>query len=829
MESNSNKTEVLPVETKVSQYTVPFSKSVQGLNTTPTRSFAFETKKQRNARFIEKGISKPGGISYDTLRRAAKSVAVIGIAVTVLKEKVTKTKWIIKPTDPLADKDQAKIDEVTELFKHPNRNNETFRSLADKMIEDLLVLDAVSLEKTRYSDGKLAELFFVDSETIRPVFDVHGNQDVEIPINTKDKGQEILPVSYVQVFDSTPYGGADSGEIIAAWPKRDFTHFHMHPQGNMEYFGYGLSPVERVIGAVANLLNADNYNSSYFDEGFFPPIILQMVGQMNENDIEKVKEYLYAEMSGSAHRPMIMAGPAKAEAINLKNNNNNDMQFMEYFKFMARLVAASFGLSGQDIGLTEDVGSKNVSETMKSLTEEKGYGSILHLLKEVFNQEIIWKDFGYTDLEFDWVVDDTMDPNDISTVVDSSLKNGTRTINESRHLMGLLPYGEWADRPMLLTSSGTYMPLVPDDAIRSGLADAKIGGENSYKDQDEQIAKSVMVLNTTYKTWVDDRGYSQPFIWIDIMTGTGLVVKPPVAVNMMSQKLEVELSQELTSRGLNVPLVTKVDYTAVVSSLPFDIQNEFNNYCNLTSNYDSEKWRAKFGGSRKFDYYLVSSYVDGFSLENKILFNDMKREPKSYATAIKDLAQLWLAEKELVLGDRRVNQYIITHDKRGFGIDYQFKGNENRYKDTQMEVAEYLQDIPYLYNLYMTEIGKKPKNILDKIKDKFASKGIKLAKSSNVQQPSSVADMSNEFKDCPVLFGELLKDEKTRSDIKDIFKLQNEKAMNRFRLTELAFMYDYNQALTSLKEFVTANPESFGGIITSKDERGVRYSVFAKK
>lgn len=469
-----------------------FAKTDRLHNPAPSRGLVFETERQRNAAFIDKGITKPGRISYTVLRRAAMSVHVARICINVLKEKITKTKWVIKPIDGenSGEDDDARIKKVTEFFRHPNGNDETFRTLMDKMLEDLLVLDAVAVEKTRYPNGQLAELFFIDAATIRPVFDEFGNQDIPIPLATKDEGMKELPVSYVQVMNNSQYGGPESGEIVAAWAKKDFIYFHMHPQGAMEGIGYGLSPLEGVLSVVANILNADNYNGSYFEEGSFPPVILQIMGQIGQREVEAYREYLQSELNGNFHRPAILAGGTDAKVLNLKDLSNRDMEFMEYMKFMSRLLAAAYGLSGQDIGITEEVGSKNVSETMNDLSNQKGYGSILHLLKEVFNQEIIWKDFGYDDLEFDWVVEDTTNAKDLADILTKHLQAGLITLNEARIEIGKQPFGEWADVPSILTTSGFIKAGQLEDPEEEEKKleptdKEEVGGEKVYHDQKE--------------------------------------------------------------------------------------------------------------------------------------------------------------------------------------------------------------------------------------------------------------------------------------------------------------------------------------------------------
>jgi len=66
--------------------------------------FHLITNKQRNAQNIQQGLAKPGYISYDTLRRHHGRFTSCASCITVLKEKVSKTKWVVRPKDPLADK-----------------------------------------------------------------------------------------------------------------------------------------------------------------------------------------------------------------------------------------------------------------------------------------------------------------------------------------------------------------------------------------------------------------------------------------------------------------------------------------------------------------------------------------------------------------------------------------------------------------------------------------------------------------------------------------------------------------------------------------------------
>jgi hypothetical protein len=160
--------------------------------------------------------------------------------------------------------------------------------------------------------------------------------------------------------------------------------------------------------------------------------------------------------------------------------------------------------------------------------------------------------------------------------------------------------------------------------------------------------------------------------------------------------------------GLNVAPVMRMTETDIWDNiLPTpEVRREFTDYQNMAPQYDSEKWRQKFGGSRKFDYYMVGKYIDGKNLLDNLLVQDMKRVPQEYQEAIKDLARLWLAEKKYLLGDRRADQVICTPDKRIWGIDFQFANNAARWNSTKDSYSIALKQIPELYQLFMKLTGQ---------------------------------------------------------------------------------------------------------------------------
>jgi hypothetical protein len=465
---------------------------------------------------------------------------------------------------------------------------------------------------------------------------------------------------------------------------------------------------------------------------------------MGQRELASLRTYLYNELEGKYYRPAIVSGEGEMEVHDLKSDNRRDMQFMEYMKFMATLLSAAYGLSPQDIGLLEDT-NRSTSETMKDLSQAKGYGSILSLLEEVFNQEIVWKEFGDKEIEFKFVATDTTDPQITSQIHDTYLKAGVMTLNEVREKIGESPYGKWADVPMVLTGTGYAPVIAPDpaeattDGDKKEDGDEKKSGEDDKEDPKEKkgadkksepakktlssyFNKSVFSEDGKYEIFFDDRGVSQPFICYNVITRDGYVVKPPVAVALDSELIEETWSQRLSKEGLNVVPVMRMSEVDIVNKIleTDEVKAEFFKYQNLLNPYDSKKWRQRNGGSRRFETYLVSKFVDGRNLKDNLLLEDMRRVPKEYTKAIEDLAKIWKAEKKFILGDRRADQVIITKDKRAMTFDYQFVGNENRWKSTKDAYTNALISIPYLHDLFLELSGQK--TITEKVRKFFSKK-----------------------------------------------------------------------------------------------------------
>ena len=97
-------------------------------------------------------------IDFDSLRTFSVMYDVARACINHRKRQISNLDWAVIPKDPKADpeKYRATIDALTAFFEKPTHGME-FKTFLDRMLEDLLVLDAVVLWKDRTYGGQLKD------------------------------------------------------------------------------------------------------------------------------------------------------------------------------------------------------------------------------------------------------------------------------------------------------------------------------------------------------------------------------------------------------------------------------------------------------------------------------------------------------------------------------------------------------------------------------------------------------------------------------------------------------------------------------------------------
>ena len=313
------------------------------------------------------GLRKPTNISFRMLRSIARRDAVCRICINVIKKAVSQSQWEIRvkkeaPAKPEAYEAERK--QVYELFEFMNPNAENLREVLDKVIDDLLTLDASGIEKVFSLDGsRLAALNAVDGATLRPVYNAHG---------------ELGNPAYLQFMND---------KKVAEFSQDELVYLMCQPQNDVESFGYGLSPIESILLQVQAGLQADMHNIKHFSGDNIPPGVLDL-GDISEAEALKFIALWDATVVGNTHAMKFVWGKSTGNKYTPFTGNNKDMQYVEYIDWLTRIKLATFGLTTLDANMLQDV-NRATAQVQQLISESRGVRNMKHYIEEVMTRRVI--------------------------------------------------------------------------------------------------------------------------------------------------------------------------------------------------------------------------------------------------------------------------------------------------------------------------------------------------------------------------------------------------------------------------------------------------------
>lgn len=368
----------------------------------------------------KKSRNKPG-LDYNSLRNLARNNDIVRVVIDRVKHRVTKTPWMVraKKADE-QEKLQPFIEYIKNLLEFPNTNDDTFRTIVSKIVEDILVLDRGCTEKVRNAKGELVSLYHVDGSTIYPNIDEYGLY--QEPAFYQFLGGNQKPTAELEASD-----------ILL---------FIMNPKSEAGMQGYGSSPVENIVSTVLTSLQAMIYNSDYFDSEKVPPFWANLA-DVDTTELVRFKKAFDEQLkSGNWSSPFTNASKADIKTL---RPTNQDMQFYELNLWLARIVCGEFEISPQEIGLTMDV-NRSTAEEQSDVTSE-GIDNVLKVLSEEINNDVIGDlsetvDERFNEIEFAWDTERKMKEKERAEIDQINILSGVRTKNELRIRDGLDPLEE---------------------------------------------------------------------------------------------------------------------------------------------------------------------------------------------------------------------------------------------------------------------------------------------------------------------------------------------------------------------------------------------------
>ena len=410
---------------------------------------------------------KYGGlVDFDSLRTFSVVYDVARVCINHRKRQINNLEWTIVPKDDKADpkKFAKRIEMLTEFFEEPIKGME-FKEWLDRIIEDLLVLDAVVLWKDRTYGGNTLGLLPVDGSTIRLKVELDGTTP------------EAPEIAYQQII---------YGQLHGEYTTDEMYYKIMNPRTNTPY---GLSPLECLVISVDAALRSQMANSSLLSEGTVPEGFLSMPETWTNDQIKDFQMWFDTLLAGNASQSSrIKVIPGGKGIGYIPTKKADEMRYFEFEKWLLLKTCAMFDVQPSDIGFIDGMGVNN-QETQENLGNQRGLVPMANFLKQFFTR-IISKDFGMSDLMFEWkglqVVDTTFEMERSKLMIE----HGAMTINEMRVDQGMEPLEHAsADMPMIYATGGpqalsvldkdTEQALLPPEQREAQPAPVKVNPDGS--------------------------------------------------------------------------------------------------------------------------------------------------------------------------------------------------------------------------------------------------------------------------------------------------------------------------------------------------------------
>lgn len=294
-----------------------------------------------------------------TYRNWYKTSEWVRAAVDIRTSQVASAEWDIVPEDKARPYSKRLQRDVRDLLHRPNPAADSCRSFLEPVIRDLVTIDAGCVEKVRNLMGDLAELWPVDAATVR----VNARWD-------GDTG-EYRYFWYPDGYTSKARFRNDDFIYMMAYRRSDSV--------------VGIPPLETLRLTIEAELAAHEFNRRQV-AGAAPDGVLDLGETFTREQVAQFRAFFESEVAGRGAVGFI-GGTKGAQWIPFRENNRN-MQFLEWQIYLVRKIAAVFGLTPQDLGVTYDV-NRSTAETQIQISEDRGLRPLMSLVQEYLTKEVV--------------------------------------------------------------------------------------------------------------------------------------------------------------------------------------------------------------------------------------------------------------------------------------------------------------------------------------------------------------------------------------------------------------------------------------------------------
>lgn len=400
--------------------------------------------------------------SFATLRYLADVASVVRACIRVRQEEILGLDWDIALTKDAQlsvqddaeamSKYQRRRDEALAFFKRPDPNYPSFQSWLGALLEELFVVDAVSLyihpprvQGKGLFGSNLAALDLLDGTTIRPLLDVRGG--IPQPPNVAYQQYE-WGVPRADLMSSI--AGADirtldiSSEQVQEYRGDQLLYL---PYVRRTWTPYGFPAVERALIPSVTQLRRQEFRLEFFTEGSIPGLLVIAGEQFSTPEqVRQLQDTLNALAGDQAFKHKVVVLPSGSTSEPMKPvdlaTGADENLYVE--------VLMAFEVAPSDIGLPMMAGrgglvlggSGGAAEMLEAGKQRRALRPLTSWLKDNVFDFVLQQVCGQADLEWVWTgLEEAEDESAKLDRVVLKVKSGLESIDEGRAELGMDPWG----------------------------------------------------------------------------------------------------------------------------------------------------------------------------------------------------------------------------------------------------------------------------------------------------------------------------------------------------------------------------------------------------
>lgn len=343
---------------------------------------------------------------------------------------------------------------VEEFISRPNISKETWPTLIQKFLTDLLVLDQAVIEKVRSLNGNVVEIYVRDATQFKPVLDSSR--------------------SYITYFKqvTTDHKGKENGSIA-----HDVDDIIWTIQFPRSYSAYGTPIIETIINEVSTLMFSSQSIARSFVDDEIPNGVLWL-DQIGRKAYERAKAQFESSRGEQGKKQLkVIDNVGQAGWIPF-TRPFREMQLAELTLIIQETVNRNFGVSSLDLGDANGL-TRSTTDSLWKSGRSKLFRPLVNLISLKLNKELVQEIAPNAELKF--VLEPVVDASTSKELSDA----GIITKNEARKVLNFDPV-PGGDR-LSVRVGNQYIVLDDDGGIPGGTSSNETSDTSETTDNENLV------------------------------------------------------------------------------------------------------------------------------------------------------------------------------------------------------------------------------------------------------------------------------------------------------------------------------------------------------